>query len=169
MKYSYTTLIASLFLASSTAVIAATDTKTIELEVIEGEFVQLIGSAVDGNTKTITMDSVKAGNPTDIGTLGVNSNIAAAVGATADCTVSFSTLNNYRLEHETSGASLRRFKLTYQSKDISLNDDPDREVTVNCNHVASELKFSPIGTVLPDAEIEAGAYKDTVTVVVTSP
>lgn len=169
MKYSYTTLIASLLLASSSAAIAATDTKTIELEVTKGQFVQLIGSAVDGNTKTITLNSVQAGNSTDIGTLGVNSNIAAAENETAQCTIAFSTLNNYSLNHERSGTSLRKYQLTYQSKNISSNTDQQKEVAVNCNQVPSELKFTPTGTALLDEEIQAGAYKDTVTVVVTTP
>lgn len=169
MKYSYTTLIAGLLLASSSVVIAATDTKTIDIEVTQGEFVQLTGSAVDGNVKVVTMDNVKAGNPTDLGTLGVDSNIAAAANATAECTVSFSTLNNYSLDHETSGTSLRRFFLTYLGKNVSSNTDTDKDIVADCNQVATELKFTPSGTVLADGAIEAGIYKDTVTIVVTSP
>ena len=168
MKYSTTALIMSLLLTSSSTLIAATDTKTIDIEVTQGDFVLLTGSAVDGNAKSITMDSVKAANPTDLGTLGLNSNITAG-GVAADCTISFSTLNNYNLEHETSGTSLRRFYLTYQGVNISSNTDTDKDVIVPCNQAASELKFTPNGTILADDAIQAGAYKDTITIVVTSP
>jgi len=168
MKYLSTTLITGLLLATSSSIaIAASDTKTIELEVIKGEFVQLTGSAIDGNSKTITMDSVKAGNPTDLGTLGVNSNIAAEDGKTANCTVSFSTLNNYSLNHEKSGSLLRKFYLTYKGSNISSNSDTDKDIVVSCSETASELKFTPNGNI--SDKIAAGAYKDTVTVVVTSP
>lgn len=170
MKYTNKALFAGLlFAASHTVALAATDTKSIELEVIKDTFVQLTGSAVDGNTKNINIDSIKAGNPTNLGTVGISSNIAAGAGNTADCTISFSTLNNYSLNHETSGTSLSKFLLTFQNKTVSDNADANKDMSINCNLAPAELKFAPAGAVLADGAIEAGVYKDTITLTITSP
>ena len=170
MKYTHGALFASLLLAAShTAVMAATDTKSIDIEVTKDTFVELIGSAVDGNTKNITIDSIKAGNPTNLGTVGISSNIAAGANNAADCTISFSALNNYSLNHETSGVSLSKFFLTFKNKTISDNADANKDITVNCNLVPTVLTFTPSGAVLADGDIVAGIYKDTVTLTVTSP
>jgi hypothetical protein len=85
LKYSTKTLIIGLLFASSSIVIAATDTKTIDIIVTQGAYVNLTGSAVSGNAKVITMDSVKTRNATVLGTLGIESNAAALAETDVNC------------------------------------------------------------------------------------
>lgn len=162
MKTTQTLTLAGLLFTSSLA-FAATDTKTIDIEVTQGDFVELTGSAMDGNVKTVTLASIQAGTASTIGTLGVNSNLAA----TANCDISFSTINNFRLRHETSGDTLRNYFLTYNGANISSNGDADANQTLGCQEVATNLNFTPSGTLLANAP--SGVYKDTVTVTITTP
>ena len=62
------------FVVLTGSAFAATDTKTIDIEVIQGTYAELTGSAVDGNVNNINMDDITASNSTSLGTLGVNSN-----------------------------------------------------------------------------------------------
>jgi spore coat protein U-like protein len=83
--------------------------------------------------------------------------------------VSFSILNGYKLKHTTAKVILSKFFLNYEGTKISDNTNDVQEVTVPCSHEPSELKFTPSGTLLDKDSIVDGAYKDTVTIVVTSP
>lgn len=144
----------------SNAAIAATDTQTIDIEVIQGTYAELTGSAVDGNVSNVSMNSITANTTSSLGTLGVNSN-------GSNCSLAFSTLNNYSLKHEVSGAQLKRFYLSYLGSNISSNNDADANVDLaSCVMAASALNFKSTGDT--PAVIEAGTYKDTVTITLTA-
>lgn len=163
MKKPHTLLALAGLLLTSSVSFAATDSKTIDIEVTQGDFVELVGSAMDGNVKTVTLSSIQAGTASTIGTLGVNSNLAP----TANCDIAFSTINNFRLRHETSGDTIRNYFLTYNGANISSNADTDANQTLGCQEVASNLDFTPNGTLMENAP--SGVYKDTVTVTITTP
>jgi len=153
-------LASAAFLIFSGAAIAATDTKTIDLEVVQGTYAELTGSAVDGNINNININDITASNTTSLGTLGVDSN-------GSNCAIEFSTLNNYRFNHETSGATLKTYFLTYLGTNVFSNADTNgRMALASCAEAASALTITPSGDTL--ATIQAGTYKDTVTITLTA-
>jgi len=153
-------LASAAFVILSSSAMAATDTKTIDIEVIQGTYAELVGSAVDGNINNIDMGKITGNSATSLGTLGVKSN-------GKNCAISFSTLNNYRLKHETSGTTLKTYFLSYLGTNIYSNvDENSTRKLDSCVMPASALNFETSGEA-PDV-IEAGTYKDTVTITLTA-
>lgn len=153
-------LASTAFVLFSQSVFAATDTKTIDIEVIQGTYAELVGSAVDGNISNINMNSITANTTTSLGTLGVNSN-------GSNCSIAFSTLNNYTLKHESSGAELKKYRISYLGSNIGGNGDADANMDLDsCVMPASALNFVSYGAT-PEV-IEAGTYKDSVTITLTA-
>ena len=148
------------FVVLTGSAFAATDTKTIDIEVIQGTYAELTGSAVDGNVNNINMDDITASNSSSLGTLGVNSN-------GSNCSIEFSTLNNYRFNHESSGATLKTYFLSYLGTNVYSNVDANSNMALDsCATNASALTITPSGDTL--ATIEAGTYKETVTITLTA-
>lgn len=159
MKLSYKTLVISLLLTSSSVAIAATDSKSINIEIEKGEYVQLVGSAVDGNTKVITLQDVINGTSKSLGTLGVDTNIVT------NCNISFETTNTFALKHSSSEDILKKFTLTYLTNTI---DENNLSINgVSCLQSRSNLTFNPTGAKLVE-RVRSGTYNDTITVTVTS-
>lgn len=153
-------LASAAFVIFSGAAIAATDTKTIDIEVVQGTYAELTGSAVDGNVNNINMNSITANTTTPLGTLGVSSN-------GSNCSLAFSTLNNYSLKHEISGTELKKFRLKYLGNTIASNGDADANIVLDsCVMADSALNFVTYGET--PAVVEAGTYKDTVTITMTA-
>ena len=153
-------LASATFVIFSQSAFAATDIKTIDIEVIQGTYAELTGSAVDGNISNINMNSITANTATSLGTLGVNSN-------GSNCSLAFTTLNNYTLKHESSGAQLKKYRIKYLGSNIGSNGDADANVVLDsCVMPASALSFLSYGAT-PET-IEAGTYKDSVTITLTA-
>ncbi|RVU84734.1 hypothetical protein EOL70_10810 [Leucothrix sargassi] len=151
---------ATAFAVFACSAFAATDTKTIDIEVIQGTFAELTGSAVDGNINNINLNDITASNTTSLGALGVNSN-------GSNCAIEFSTLNNFRFNHESSGATLKTYFLNYLGTNIFSNADVNRNIALDsCAIAPSALTITPSGDTLET--IEAGTYKDTVTITLTA-
>ena len=149
------------FVVLTGSAFAATDTKTIDIEVVQGTYAELTGSAVDGNINVISIDDIKASNASSLGTLGVDSN-------GSNCSIEFSTLNNYRFKHETTGETLKTFFLSYLGTNVYSNVDANSNMALaSCTTSASALNITSSGETLLDT-ITAGTYRDTVTITLTA-
>lgn len=157
MKHSYTALATSLLLALSSAALAVD--RNIELVASEGELLELYGDAF-GEPKALDMATIKAGTVISLGGVGVKSNIAG------DCDVNFSTTNDYKLSHTTiTGEVLTSFSLKYA--ETTFNRNNSTAVTTSCNVSPTALTLNPVA-VDATRTIEAGTYKDTIIVTVTT-
>lgn len=143
------------FVILSTSAMAATDTKKIDIEVFESSYAELIGSAVDGGTKSLEMEAMKAGKTASLGTLGIKSNGSS-------CSIAFETVNDFKLKHEKTGEVLKSFVLTYGRDKIK----GKTKVEQKCNQDASELGLTTYGET--PAIVTAGTYRDTVIVTLTA-
>lgn len=137
---------------------AATNTQKINIRIIQAPYVELTGSASDGNIREISMDSITVNSITTLGMLGVKSR-------GSNCSITFSTLNNYALKHETSGRQLKQYYLSYLGNNISSNASGKIELD-SYIMPASDLNFVSIGNM--PAVIEKGVYKDTITMTLTT-
>ncbi len=157
MKHSYTILATSLFLALSSTAIAID--RNIELVVAEEQLLELYGDAF-GEPKALDMETIKAGTIISLGGVGVKSNIAG------NCKVNFSTTNDYKLSHTTIiGKVLTSFSLKYENTVFNKNNST--AVTTSCNLSPTALTLNP-KAVDAATKIEAGTYKDTIIVTVTT-
>lgn len=143
---------------STSFTLAATDTKKIGVEVTQGTFAELTGSSVDGHINTINMSNIESNVSVSLGTLGISSN-----GDT--CALKFSTLNDFSLIHDATGALLKRYQLNYLGRNINSNSAPGIALD-SCVINNQILTFSTLGT-MPDT-IETGWYQDQVTVALTA-
>ena len=160
MKHISPILASAAFVMFSGAATAATDTKTIDIEVTKALYAELTGSAVDGTINTITMDAISANTLTGLGSLGVSSNGSS-------CSLAFSTLNDYALLHEETSAELKKFNLDYLGTTITSNADANGSVILDsCVTDATALTFTTVGT--DPAFIQAGAYNDVVSITLTA-
>ncbi|RVU84735.1 hypothetical protein EOL70_10815 [Leucothrix sargassi] len=146
------------FLALSSSAFAATDTKYIKMQVTQGTFAELTGSAIDGKINTVTMTDIDAKSVVPLGTLGVKSN-------GDDCSIKFSTLNNFSLLNYSTNKPLTRYRLGYLGHNIASN--ADQTIALNsCSLNDSLLTFAAIDN-LP-SEIDEAWYQDRVTITLTA-
>jgi len=138
--------------------LAATDVKTINVQVTQGTFAELTGSAVDGNINTVSMSDIESNAVVSLGTLGVQSN-------GDNCHIKFSTLNNFALLHNTSGSLLKRYQLAYLGHQISKNTDTTIALD-SCLIGNSALTFAARDSL--SSAIEDGWYQDRVTITLTA-
>lgn len=145
-------------IVSTSAALAATDTKTINVQVTQGTFAELTGSAVDGHVNTVSMNSIESNAAVSLGTLGVRSN-------GDNCELKFSTLNNFSMIHDTTGSLLKRYQLSYLGRSVSSNDAPTIRLDA-CTINNQLLTFAARGN-MPEV-IETGWYQDRVTITLTA-
>ena len=156
-------LLASLLFAFVSVTHAARESTFIELQVTYDEYVKLVGTVV-GAVKTFSVDDIKpAGNrgpgPTvSVGSLGISSNL------TGDCTLNFTTRNNFRLRHLVSNRRLTNYRLNFNGKRI--NRRRNTTMTLPCNSAPTSLDFTATGRFRRN--VASGIYSDTVTIVVTT-
>ena len=159
-------LIASLLLASTSTVIAATHSTNVDVSVTHAPYVKLIGTAPGSSRFYGNNDIANWIFPSivDLGTLGLESNIGG------NCDINFSSVNDFDLLHTVSGNSLTKYRVIYQSQSFSQTSNPT--LTIPCNTLPTTIEFSPtqlvFGNFLPSLLIESGIYRDIVTVVVTT-
>ena len=148
---------------------AATESSHINIQVTHDEYVRIIGSAA-GSSRTYSNNDIANWifpSIVDLGTLGLELNMLG------NCDVSMTTLNNFDffdLLHTTSGNSLTKYKVIYESQEFSETNNPN--LSLPCNLTPSIIQFSPtqlvIGNLFPSALIQTGTYSDTVTITVTT-
>lgn len=145
-------------LISTASAIAATDTKTINVQVTQSAYAELTGSAVDGHINTVNMNNIESNSPVSLGTLGVKSNGSS-------CALKFSTLNNFSLIHDTGRSLLKRYQLTYLGHNVASNSEPTIALD-SCIITNQTLTFKTRGN-MPDV-VETGWYQDRVTITLTA-
>ena len=154
MKFSKSLIASAVLLATSSVAFAATDTKSVQINVTQSEFVNIIGTALT-NVNTFTSDQMD-GSAIALGDLGLDSNLAG------NCDVAFSSANGYKLNNA-GGATLVDYALTFDGAVVTA-----AAVTKTCQFTPAALTFAST-TALPAANtIAAGTYSDVVSIVVTS-
>ena len=91
---------------------------SIQLNVVSPGSVKFSRTAVDTShyfteQKVKPIGAQKRGPQIGLGTLGLKSNV------TGECTLNFSTKNDFRLLHTTSNKRLSNFRLNYRGKNIT--------------------------------------------------
>ena len=98
----------------------------------------------------------------NLGTMGLASNVSG------DCDLEFSTINNFKLLHTVSNKNLSDYSILYEGE--VFEETSNSQITRNCNLAPTDLDFVLNGWTLAgfDFFIDAGIYRDVVTVTVTS-
>lgn len=145
---------------------AATEHTDININVIHDEYVRIIGSAA-GSSRFYSNEQIANWifpNTVDIGTIGLESNIAG------DCDLNVSTLNNFQLLHTVNSEKLTKFKVIYGTQEFS--ETSNSTLTLPCNSTPSQIQFAPtelvFGNLFPSLLIATGTYSDTITLVITT-
>ncbi len=142
---------------------AAEDATDIQIDVTHTPYVNLIGTAV-GASRYYTENEVKPvgnrrrGPRVLIGTLGVEANVPG------DCTLEFSTQNNFRLRHILSNQRLTNYRLRYNRTNITRRRN--RTMTVPCNLTPRNIQWQAVGNFRNN--VRPGIYRDIITVTVTT-
>ena len=155
MKFSKSLIASAVLLATSSVALAATDTKSIQINVTQSEFVNIIGTALT-NVNTFTSDQMD-GNPISLGDLGLDSNLAAT-----NCSIQFTSLNGYTLQNA-SAATLVSYALTFDGAVVAA-----APVAKTCQFTPAALTFASTSALPAANTIAAGTYSDVVSIVVTS-
>ena len=147
---------------------ATDDSTNIRLRYKHVEYLNLTGTAVGASkdftanqlipSKPIGQSTDSSNQPINLGTLGLKSNIQG------DCTLGFSTSNDFRLVHQTLGQTLTSYQLRYRNTDISRAKNT--QLKLPCTSPSSNIDFKAIGvlTKVPNK----GVYQDIVRITVTS-
>ncbi len=139
---------------------AAGESTDILVNIIHDQYVHLTGTAV-GSSRTFSVDTVKPPDGSkpllNLGTLGLESNFAA------NCTMDFSTQNNFKLRHTVSNRRLTRYILKYRNKRITRRK---HSLDLPCNTTPGVLAFKRRGKFRK--KVKSGVYADVVTITVTT-
>jgi len=156
MKFSKSLIASAVLLATSSVALAATDTKSVQINVTQSEFVNIIGTAL---TNVNTFDSSQMnGSPISLGDLGLDSNLAGG------CDISFASTNGYLLNNG-SGATLVSYELTFAGLPIPPVPVP---LAIPCQFTPDALTFASTSALPAANTIAAGTYSDVVTITVVS-
>jgi len=157
------TICLTLLCVFSNTAFALDKQKTLDIQVVHTEYVKLVGSVI-GATRTFDVWDIEPigwnnnGQLVTLGLLGIESNVAG------NCTLDFSTVNNFKLRHTVSNKRLARYILRYKGKKIRKNKPTI--VLPSCNIAPKALKFRTKGNFRQNRE--AGFYSDTITITVTT-
>ncbi|MEE9326852.1 MAG: hypothetical protein V3U71_06100 [Cocleimonas sp.] len=158
MNHSKKIIASAVLLATSSFAIAATDTTEIEINVTKNAYVNFIGT-LQGNTVQPLSTAQVDGVTTTLGTLGFESN------TTGTCTVSFSTVNDYKLVHA-GNAALDLGSYTFEYAGVTNTTGTANDyLAPNCNEAVSNVTIA--NPALPGV-VTAGTYSDTVTITVAT-
>jgi hypothetical protein len=158
MNHSTKLIASAVLLATSSFAIAATDTTEIEINVTKDAYVNFIGTLQGNTVRGLTTAEVD-GVTTTLGTLGFESN------TTGGCTVSFSSLNDYKLIHTGNNAlDLGSYTIGYSGTTNTTGTTNDY-AAASCNEAASNVTIANPN--LP-AVVIAGTYSDTITIEVAT-
>ncbi len=166
MRNFSTTVGLLLLLINTSSYSAGSDHTVIDLEVTHTPYVNFTGTA-PGSTRTYDNNDIANWIypvVTDIGTLGLESNIPG------NCDISFSTINNFDLLHTGSGSSLIRYKILYLSQEFG--QASNTPVTTLCNSIPTALQFKAtgyyLGGIWGGVFMQSGIYQDIITVTVVT-
>ena len=148
--------------AFSVSSLATTDTADINLSFKHTNYVNLTGTVV-GVTRFFSVDDLKPignrfGQKVTLGTLGLESNMIGS------CTISFTSVNDFKLRHIVTNKRLANYRLFYRGKKVTRRRN---EVdTPGCNITPTALKLSTNKRFRK--RVKSGIYQDIVTIVVTT-
>ena len=137
------------------ATYAATDSSTINLQVVYAPYVKIIGTSL--GKKVIDVSDIRANNVVNIGVLGLESSIIG------DCSLAISSLKGFTLEYSQGKQTLADYQLEYGSNIITSNVT----LVMPCNTPTAPKGFKAITKVKNNPR--PGMYSDTITLTVTSP
>lgn len=168
LKFPKMLLFTLLFVTSNNYVHAADDSTQIRLSYKHIEYLNFTGTAV-GAAKDFSANELIPANSSgqstissnqsiNLGTLGLNSNIPG------DCTLDFSTSNNFRLVHQTLGQTLTSYQLNYRNTNISQGNS--NQIVLPCTSPLSNIGFKATDAI-SNAPTK-GVYQDIVRITVTS-
>ena len=144
------------------ATYAATDSSTINLQVVYAPYVKIIGTSL--GKKVIDVSDIRANNVVNIGVLGLESSIIG------DCSLTFASSKGFKLEYSQGKQILADYQLEY-GPDIITNDvtiiASDVTLVMPCNTPAAPIGFKATTKVKKNPR--PGMYSDTIILTVTSP
>jgi hypothetical protein len=137
---------------------AADHSRSITLQVVVKEHIKLKGSMTTHGLIAIKLADIQHEKPINLGTFGIEASTQA------NCTIRFSSANNYRLQHtEQANRYLSSYKLNYNGQ---LINSPTK-IIADCNTGNGSLILIPtrsMGNVIPQ-----GVYQDKLRITVTTP
>ncbi len=163
-------IVAGMILGAGQVFAETTDSKTILLEAEVADYLQLVGTSVNGATKTIDTvntanadgTAVSSSTAKSLGTLGLTSNIPG------NCTIKFTSINEFKLVGVAAGPltpaeTLNTYTLEYAGASITNGGE---KANLTCRTTEpTNLQYLPnTSTQL----VGRGTYTDTITVTVTS-
>ncbi|MEE9444596.1 MAG: hypothetical protein V3V19_02915 [Cocleimonas sp.] len=141
---------------------ATSDTSDINFSFTHTEYVNLTGTAVGASRYFSDNDVRPVGNgfgpKVSLGTLGLESNMPGS------CTISFTSVNDFRLRHIISNKRLAGYRLFYRGKKVTRRRN--EVVTPSCSVTPSVLELSTNKRFR--RRVKSGIYQDIVTVTVTT-
>ena len=163
IKPFFTFLLSLLLLLVSYVTYAAKDFTDIDINYTYVEYLNFIGSAAGASRffdhdDVVPLSKKAPGQPVNLGKLGLSSNISG------DCTLDFSTLNDFSLMHLGSGQKLTNYRLDYRGTEISSGSN--LQMTLPCNSTATDIDLVTTGNY--KKKPKAGLYQDIVNIVVTT-
>ncbi len=166
MKFTTKLIASAVLLATTSAFAIETDSTDITINVTKDEFVNFSGSLQGTQTVSLTTADVDGGTQT-LGDLGVESNTSG------DCTVAFSSVNDFKLKHTTAAVSTflhgaAQYTLDWSASAATIASGAATNTfdITGCVHTDSDLVMNPPS--LPAGTVLAGIYSDVVTVTVTT-
>ncbi|MEB8431376.1 hypothetical protein OO007_03990 [Cocleimonas sp. KMM 6892] len=161
MKFTKSILASAVLLATSSFAIAATDTTNIEINVTKDAYVNLIGTLA-GNTSVVLAEADVNGATTTLGTLGTEAN------TTGGCTVAVSSVNDFKLQHDTVAAlylhGASNYSVSWAGTTYTAGA-PNAATLTSCNNASSAFNMTSPAI---SGVVQAGTYSDTVTLTVTT-
>lgn len=137
---------------------AASHSRAISVQVIAKENITLKGSIITQALATVTLADLQQKKRINLGTFGIEASTRA------DCSIQFSSANNYRLQHVAQkNRYLMAYKLNYNGQLI----DSSTKIKADCRAGNGTLTLIPSHSIA--AAIPQGAYQDKLRIVVTTP
>lgn len=161
MKLTQTLIASAVLVATSSLAMAATDTTDITINVTKDAYVNLLGSLNSSTEKPLNLADVNGATIT-LGDLGAESNTVAG------CSVTFASLNDFKLVHGTDSAKFLHGtnKYTVDWAGASIASGAANTVALaDCNTAASDMTMTTPN--LP-AVVQAGTYSDKLTVTIVT-
>lgn len=134
---------------------AATDSSSINMEVVYAPYVKIIGTSL-GN-KVIDVDDIRGNNVVNIGTLGLESSIIGG------CSFTLTSQYGFSLKHSQGNQRLTDYQLEYMTNTITSNTT----LVIPCNTAKTSIDFKATSKVKKNPR--PGFYSDIITLTVTTP
>jgi hypothetical protein len=137
---------------------AATDSRSITIQLVASDHIKLKGSATSNILTEVKLADIQQKKPISLGSFGIETSTQG------NCHISFDSANNYRLQHtEQENSYLMAYQLNYNGQLINVLT----EITASCNRGNGLLTLIPTDN-MPNI-VPKGTYQDKLRIVVTTP